>query len=46
VKEVFPGAQVTAARRSIEDPLSAIYDTSVGLDDEMPDLAAASIALL
>jgi hypothetical protein len=46
VKEVFPGAEVTAARRSIEDPLSAIHDTSVGLDDEIPDLAAASIALL
>jgi hypothetical protein len=43
VKEAFPGAEVIVARRSVEDPLSAIYDTNVDLDDEIPDLGAASV---
>jgi hypothetical protein len=42
VKEVFPGAEVIVARRSVEDPLAAIYNTSVDLDD-YPTLPEASI---
>lgn len=37
-KAVFPGATVTAIRRSVEDPLDAIHDTDAPLDDPMPDL--------
>jgi hypothetical protein len=32
-KEAFPGARVTAVRRSVEDPLNAVWDTA-----EPPDL--------
>ncbi len=35
-KLVFPGATVTAVRRSVEDPLKAIHDTKEPLDDEIP----------
>jgi hypothetical protein len=38
-KLVFPGATVTAARRSVDDPLNAIRDTDEPLDDPIPDLA-------
>lgn len=38
-KEVFPGAEVTAVRRSVDDPLKAIHDTSDPLDDPIPELA-------
>lgn len=37
-KAVFPGATVTAIRRSVDDPLDAIHDTDSPLDDPMPDL--------
>jgi hypothetical protein len=40
VKEMFPGAEIVSARRSVEDPLNAIWDTKEGLDDPIPDLAA------
>lgn len=33
VKESFPGAEVVAARRSIDDPLETIHDTSDGLEE-------------
>ena len=33
-KEVFPGATVTAVRRSVEDPLHAVRDTAEPLDPE------------
>ncbi len=42
VKEVFPGATVTAIRRSVDDPLDAIHDTDEPLDDLIPDLTGAS----
>lgn len=32
-KLVFPGATITAVRRSVEDPLKAIHDTQEKLDD-------------
>ncbi|MDE5451311.1 hypothetical protein GWE18_00270 [Bradyrhizobium sp. CSA112] len=32
-KLVFPGATITAVRRSVEDPLKAIHDTDEPLDD-------------
>ncbi len=35
-KLVFPGATVTAVRRSVEDPLKAIHDTKEPLDDQIP----------
>jgi hypothetical protein len=35
-KTLFPGAAVTAVRQSIEDPLLAIHDTDMPLDDEIP----------
>lgn len=38
-KEVFPGATVTAVRRSVDDPLSSIHDTSEPLDDPVPEMA-------
>ena len=36
VKQIVPGAAVTAVRRSVEDPLYAIDDASRGLDEELP----------
>jgi hypothetical protein len=39
VKATFPGATVTAIRRTIDDPLDALHDSSLSLDDEIPDLA-------
>ena len=36
VKEEFPGATVTATRKSIDDPLGAIHDTGEQLDDQIP----------
>lgn len=36
VKEVFPGATVTAVKKSISDPFEGIRDTKEGLDDEIP----------
>jgi hypothetical protein len=41
VKEAFPGATVTQIRRSVEDPLDAIVDSNLSLDDEMPELGWA-----
>lgn len=38
-KLTFPGATVTAVRRSVDDPLDAIHDTQVDLNDPVPDLA-------
>lgn len=35
VKLAFPGATVTSVRRSIDDPLDAVHDTSRPLDDEI-----------
>jgi hypothetical protein len=36
VKVAFPGARVTAVRRSIDDPLDGIHDTKASFNDEMP----------
>ena len=36
-KLVFPGAEVTQIRRSVDDPLDAIWDSKEGLDDPIPD---------
>lgn len=36
VKHAFPGAKVTAVRRSVDDPLDSVGDTSTSLDDEIP----------
>ena len=33
-KQVFPGATVTAVRRSVENPLNAVWDTAQPLDPE------------
>lgn len=38
-KQVFPGATVTAVRRSVDDPLNSIHDTSEPLDDPIPEFA-------
>lgn len=38
-KLTFPGATVTAVRRSVDDPLDSIHDTSTDLNDPLPDLA-------
>lgn len=38
-KLTFPGATVTAVRRSVDDPLLAIHDTQADLNDPVPDLA-------
>jgi hypothetical protein len=35
-KQTFPGAEVTASRRSIDDPLGSIHDTGEKLDDQIP----------
>lgn len=38
-KAVFPGATITEIRsRSVEDPLSAIWDSKEGLDDDISDV--------
>ena len=34
-KLVFPGAEITAVRRSVDDPLAAVSDTDAKLDDEI-----------
>jgi hypothetical protein len=39
-KMVFPGAEVTYVRRSVEDPLDAVRDTHQGLDDPIEDICA------
>lgn len=36
IKQAFPGATVTAVRRSVEDPLEAIGDTKDDLNDPIP----------
>ena len=36
VKETWPGATVTAVRRSVDDPLETVGDTRAPLDDEVP----------
>jgi hypothetical protein len=36
---VWPGAEVTAVRRNTEDPLDAIHDSQLGLDDPIPEFA-------
>jgi len=38
-KLTFPGATVTAVRRSVDDPLLAIHDTQADLNDPVPDLS-------
>lgn len=38
-KAVFPGATVTAVRRSVDDPLKQVHDTSAPLNDEIPEFA-------
>ena len=37
-KLVFPGAEVTEVRRSIEDPMGAIWDSTEKLDDPLSDV--------
>jgi len=37
-KLVFPGAEITALRQSVEDPLNEISDTKAGLDDPVDDV--------
>jgi hypothetical protein len=37
-KMVFPGAEVMEVRRSIEDPMGAIWDTKEKLDDPLSDV--------
>lgn len=37
-KLVFPGAEVTAVRKSVDDPLNAIHDTDEPLDDPVSDV--------
>jgi len=37
VKITFPGAEVTAIRRTISDPLDRLVDSEAGLDDPIPD---------
>jgi hypothetical protein len=39
-KAVFPGATITAVRRSVDDPLKQVHDTSDPLDDPIPEFAA------
>ena len=41
VKQTFPGASVTGARKSVTDPLNEVWDTSGSLDDEIPNLGVA-----
>lgn len=40
VKNTFPGATITAVRRSVDDPLDAIADTKAALDDPVEDICA------
>lgn len=35
-KVVFPGAKITAVRRSVDDPLLGVEGTAVGIDEEIP----------
>jgi hypothetical protein len=42
-KQVFPGATVTEIRRTVEDPLNAIHDTDVSLDDPIDDVPGMEI---
>lgn len=35
-KATFPGATITAIRKTVDDPLRDIPDTAEGLDDEIP----------
>ena len=35
-KAIWPGATITAIRRSVDDPLKAIHDTDEPLDDPIP----------
>lgn len=37
-KLVFPGAEVAAVRKSVDDPLNAIHDTDEPLDDPVSDV--------
>jgi hypothetical protein len=37
-KQFYPGATVTAVRKSVDDPLDGILDTERGLDDPLDDL--------
>jgi hypothetical protein len=37
VKTTFPGATVVAIRRTVGDPLDALTDSNLALDDEIPD---------
>ena len=37
VKGAFPGAEVTAIRRTVSDPLDRLVDSETGLDDPIPD---------
>jgi hypothetical protein len=39
-KAKFPGAEVVAVRKSVDDPLNAIADSDAPLDDPIPDLGA------
>lgn len=36
-KLTFPGATITAVHRSVDDPLKAVHDTDLPLDDLIPD---------
>jgi len=38
IKQLYPGATVTASRKSVDDPLDGIRDTEGGLDDPLDDL--------
>ena len=40
VKITFPGAEVTAIRRTISDPLDRLVDSETSLDDEIPDFGS------
>lgn len=40
VKNTFPGAMITAVRRSVGDPLDAIHDSNTALDDPVDDICA------
>jgi len=37
-KEIFEGAQITAVRTNISDPLQAVATSELGLDDEIGDM--------
>ena len=40
VKITFPGAEVTAIRRTISDPLDRLVDSEADLDDPIPDFGS------